>query len=181
REGRRVRLEAGEWLDYGRLVLATGAEPRVPGLPGADRAIYLRTLEDKERVLGALQPGGRLVIVGAGWIGLEVAAAARSHDTEVTVLEMADLPLEKVLGADLARYVADLHRSHGVDLRTGVSVEEVLLDSDGPAGLRTSEGTIDADHVLVAVGAVPAVGLAEQSGLDVDDGIVVDERFRTAD
>lgn len=180
-EARRVHLDSGEWLQYDQLVLATGAEPRVPDLPGADRALYLRTLEDKDRVLAALRPGDRLAIVGAGWIGLEVAAAARSHEVEVTVLEMADLPLEKVLGAELSGHLAALHRSHGVDLRTGVSVQEVLLGPDGPVGVRTSQGTIDADHVLVAIGAVPAVDLAREAGLEVDDGIVVDERFRTSD
>lgn len=181
REAGRVRLAAGEWLDYDLLVLATGAEPRVPDLPGADRALYLRTLEDKDRVLEAIGSGGRLVIVGAGWIGLEVAAAARSHDVEVTVLERDELPLQRVLGDELATHVAELHRSHGVDLRTGVSVEEVLLGPDGPVGVRTSDETIDADHVLVAIGAVPSVALAEDSGLEVDDGIVVDERFQTQD
>src|SRR5690606_2538472 len=98
RAAARVRLDSGTWRDYDRLVLATGAEPRVPDLPGADRAMYLRTLEDKDRVLAALRPQSRLVIVGGGWIGLEVAAAARSHGVDVTVLEMADLPLQPVLG-----------------------------------------------------------------------------------
>lgn len=181
RAGRRVRLDTGEWLDYDRLVLATGAEPRVPSIPGADGVLYLRTLEDEGRVLAALTPGSRLVIVGAGWIGLEVAAAARDHDVEVTVLEMADVPLQKVLGDELARHLAALHRSHGVDLRTGVTVEEVLSGPDGPTGVRTTDGAVEADHVLVAIGAVPAVGLAEAAGLEVDDGIVVDERFTTSD
>src|SRR5690606_19050744 len=132
-------------------------------------------------VLASLRPQSRLVIVGGGWIGLEVAAAARSHGIDVTVLEMADLPLQQVLGTELARYLADLHRSHGVDLRTGVSVQEVLLGDDGPVGVRTSAGTIEADHVLMAIGATPAVALAREAGLEVDDGIHVDERFRTTD
>ncbi|GAA2090301.1 FAD-dependent oxidoreductase [Aeromicrobium tamlense] len=181
REARRVELESGDRLEYDLLVLATGAEPRVPDLPGADRALYLRTLEDKDRILATLESGSRLVIVGAGWIGLEVAAAARSHDVRVTVLERDDLPLQRVLGDELATHLAALHRSHGVDLRTGVTVEEIVLGDDGPVGVRASGETIEADHVLVAIGAVPATALAEESGLEVDDGIVVDERFQTAD
>jgi len=176
RRGRRVRLDPGEWLDYDTLVLATGAEPRVPDLPGAGGALYLRTLEDERRLIEVLRGGGRLAIVGAGWIGLEVAAAARSHDVEVTVLEAAALPLAAVLGPELGRHLVELHRSHGVDLRTGVTVEAVLED-----GVRTSDGVVEADHVLIAIGAVPAVGLAERAGLAVDGGIVVDERFRTSD
>lgn len=181
RAAQAVELDSGEALGYDLLVLATGAEPRVPDLPGADRALYLRTLEDKDRVLAALDSGGRLVIVGAGWIGLEVAAAAREHDVEVIVLELAELPLEPVVGTELAEHLLALHRSHGVDIRTGVAVEEVLLDGDRPVGVRTSQETIEADHVMVAIGAVPAVGLAEDAGLEVDGGIVVDERFQTHD
>lgn len=176
-----VRLDTKELLHYDRLVLATGAEPRVPQVPGADQALYLRTLEDKDRVLAALEPGRRLAIIGGGWIGLEVAAAARSHDVEVTVLEMADLPLQKVLGDELAQHLAALHRSHGVDLRTGVTVEEVLTDPDGRTAVLTANGTVEADHVLIAIGAEPSVLLAAAAGLEVDDGIVVDERFTTAD
>lgn len=181
REARRLVLDSGQRLDYDLLVLATGTEPRVPDLPGADQALYLRTLQDKDRVLAALESGGRLVIVGAGWIGLEVAAAARSHDVDVTVLERDDLPLRRVLGDELATHLAALHRSHGVDLRTGVAVEEIVLGEDGPAGVRVADGTIEADHVLVAIGAVPSTELAEESGLVVDDGVVVDERFQTPD
>lgn len=181
REAQRIGLDSGESYDYDLLVLATGAEPRVPDLPGADQAEYLRTLDDAERLIADLESGGRLVIIGAGWIGLEVAAAARHHGVDVTVLEMADLPLQNVLGTDLAQHLADLHRSHGVDLRLGVTVEEVILDEGRPVGVRTSDETIDAAHVLVAVGAAPAVTLAQDAGLEVDNGIVVDQRFQTAD
>ncbi|MCD9153197.1 NAD(P)/FAD-dependent oxidoreductase [Aeromicrobium duanguangcaii] len=181
RNGRRVTLESGERLPYDLLILAAGAQPRVPDVPGADTALYLRTREDSAELLRALESGGRLVIIGAGWIGLEVAAAARHHGVEVMVLEQADLPLANVVGVELAEHLVGLHRSHGVDLRTGVAVEEVLVRSGRPTGVRTSQGTIDADHVLVAVGAVPDVVLAEDAGLEVDGGIVVDERFQTAD
>lgn len=177
----RVGLDTGESLAYDYLVLATGAEPRVPDLPGADRALYLRTLEDASAVLSALGAGKRLVVVGGGWIGLEVAAAARSRDAEVTVLEMAGLPLEKVLGAELARHLAELHLSHGVDLRTDVTVEEVLVSDGAPSGVLTADETIEADHVLMAIGAVPETSLAQDAGLDVDNGIIVDQRFQSSD
>ena len=181
RDERRVTLDSGTRLPYDLLVLATGAQPRVPDLPGADTALYLRTREDSAQVLAALESGGRLVIIGAGWIGLEVAAAARHHGVDVVVLEQADVPLAGVLGVELAEHLAALHRSHGVDLRTGVTVEEVLVRSGCPTGVRTSEGAVEADHVLVAVGAVPDIVLAEDSGLEVDGGIVVDEWFQTRD
>lgn len=181
RENRRVSLDSGESEPYDLLVLATGAEPRVPDLPGAADGEYLRTLEDSRQIIADLESEGRLVIIGAGWIGLEVAAAARSHDLDVTVLEMAELPLERVLGEDLARYLADLHRSQGVDLRLGVTVEEIVVRDGRPVGVRTSDEMIDAAHVLVATGAVPAVSLAVDAGLDVDNGIVVDQRFQTSD
>ncbi|MBC9225381.1 hypothetical protein GL325_03505 [Aeromicrobium sp. 636] len=181
RDGRRVTLDSGERVSYDLLVLATGAQPRVPDLPGADTALYLRTREDSAQVLAALEAGGRLVIIGAGWIGLEVAAAARQHGVDVVVLEQADVPLAGVLGVELAEHLAALHRSHGVDLRTGVTVEEVTVRSGRPTGVRTSQGILEADHVLVAVGAVPDVVLAEDSGLEVDGGIVVDEWFQTHD
>lgn len=181
RQQARVGLDTGEWLSYDTLVLATGAEPKVPDLPGADEAWYLRTIEDADRLLAGLTPGARIAVVGAGGIGLEVAAAARSRDVEVTVLELADLPLEKALGATIAKHLAALHLAHGVDLRTGVSVEEIVLGDDGPVGVRTADGVVEADHVVVAVGAAPVAGLADDAGLEVDNGIVVDERFQTAD
>jgi NADPH-dependent 2,4-dienoyl-CoA reductase/sulfur reductase-like enzyme len=153
---------------YDKLLLATGAFPR--HFPDADRVsepLYLRTVEDNARLLEALKPGAKILIVGAGWIGLEVASAARQKDAEVTVYEVADLPLVAVLGPEVAQLFADLHRAHGVDLRLGTPV--------------TEEAMAAADVVVVGIGAIPATGLAEQAGLDVDRGVLVDETLRTSD
>ena len=172
-----VTLSAGEPVRYDRLLLATGASPRT--LPGADmdRLLTLRTLPDSDRIGTILQPGARLVIVGAGWIGLEVAAAARERGASVTVVETAALPLQRVLGDQLATAFADLHREHGVDFRFGAKVQELtehrVTLADG--------ATLDTDAVLVAVGVRPNTGLAEQAGLSVDDGILVDHRLQTDD
>jgi len=169
----RIDLERGrahvgdEAIAYDRLLLATGASPR--RLRVADEAgvpvAYLRTLDDslalKERL------GGRVVVVGAGWIGLEVAAAAREAGADVTVVEQAVQPLEAVLGPELGEVFADLHREHGVDLRLGAGVDAETL-----AG---------ADLVVVGIGAAPADELAREAGLECDDGVLVDARLRASD
>ncbi|MEX0426249.1 NAD(P)/FAD-dependent oxidoreductase [Nocardioides sp. DS6] len=174
--GATVALDNGDTLPYDALLLATGARPRVPDLPGAESAVRLRTVADARRLKEALTPGARVVLVGGGWIGLEVAAAARAHDAQAVVLEVAELPLLNVLGPDLARYLVDLHIQHGVEIRTGVRVEAIE-----PDGVVTSEGKVAADVVVLAVGAVPEVGLAEAAGLRVSQGIEVDEHLRTSD
>lgn len=180
-DGGRIGLDSGESIGFDAVVLATGSQPRVPDLPGADRAFTLRTIEDAERLKRAFEDGRRVVTIGGGWIGLEVAAAARAAGLDVTVVESAPLPLRPVLGERLARYVSDLHLAHGVDLRTRAQVEEIVVDGDRVTGVRTAEETLPADIVVLAVGAAPEVALAEAAGLAVDDGVVVDERLRTSD
>jgi 3-phenylpropionate/trans-cinnamate dioxygenase ferredoxin reductase component len=172
-----VTLADGEPVRYDRLLLATGASPRA--LPGADMdsLLTLRTLADSDRIGAILRPGARLVIVGAGWIGLEVAAAARERGTSVTVVETAALPLQRVLGDRLAGTFADLHREHGVDFRFGAKVQEL---TDHRVALADGT-TVDADAVLVAVGVRPNTELAERAGLAVDDGVLVDQHLRTDD
>lgn len=171
-----VTLDGGERLRFDALVLATGAAPRVPDLTGVERALQLRTAADAERLLATFEPGRRLVLVGGGWIGLEVAAAARGAGLEVTVLERGDLPLRGVLGPTLAEHLTRLHRDHGVDVRTGVTTTAITA-----AGVETSSGLVPADQVVVAVGAVPRTTLAEAADLAVDGGIVLDERLRASD
>jgi len=164
---RQLTTSAGP-VTYDGLLLATGAEPRrlamaeESGVPTA----YLRTIEDSDRLKGAFSSGLRVVVVGAGWIGLEVAAAAREAGCDVTVFETAELPLLRVLGPTVAKVFADLHREHGVDLRLGASVT--------PDDLRGG------DLVVAGIGVAPRVDLARSAGLAVDNGVLVDAGLRTS-
>lgn len=179
---RQVRLASGEVLEYGDLVLATGARPRMVDLPGIDLpgVHTLRRIEDCEVLREAFGRGGRLVVIGAGWIGLEVAAAARKADMDVTVLEYAKVPLRAALGERMGRYFARLHERNGVDLRTGVGV--TAIEGDGRAsGVRVGGEVFPADLVVVGVGAVPNVEQASAAGLDVDNGVLVDDQLRAAE
>ncbi|MDQ6526150.1 FAD-dependent oxidoreductase [Nocardioides sp. LHD-245] len=179
---RRVRLGAEE-LPYDRLLLATGATPR--RLPMADASgapvQYLRTLDDALALRDRLSEGARIAIIGAGWIGLEVTSAARQRGASVTVLEAAPLPLQRVLGDELARVFADLHREHGVDLRLGVRVAGVERVDDTAVVHVEGGAPVVADLLLVAIGVTPVDALAAGAGLAVDDGILVDARLRTPD
>ncbi len=183
REAGEVVLASGERLPYTHAVLATGARPRVPDLAGVDLegVHYLRTLRDSTALRERLGQDGRWVVVGGGWIGLEVAAAARQAGRDVTVLEQAALPLLGVLGEAMGQHFARLHRGRGVDLRTGATVRGIEGSGGRVSGVRTDEETIPADLVLVAVGVVPNVELAAGAGLAVDNGVLVDDRLRTDD
>ena len=184
RDAKEVELQGGERIAYDRLLLATGSSPRHLDLPGADRpgVLTLRTIEDSDRIREALQPGRKVVFIGGGWIGLEVASAAADAGADVTVLESLDLPLVRVLGPQIAQVFADLHTEHGVDIRTGVTVEEIHGTEDGVSGVRLADGTdIPADTVVVGVGASPNVELAKDAGLDVDNGVTADAQGRTSD
>ena len=183
RSGREVHLAGGDRIGYDKVLLATGSTPRRLAVPGAELGgvHYLRRLDDSERLRAAFGSASSVAVVGAGWIGLEVAAAARLAGLDVTVLEYAELPLLRVLGPDVAQVFADLHRRNGVDLRTGVSVTEVVGDGR-VTGVRLTDGTlVDADLVVVGVGIAPNDDLARSAGLEVDNGVVVDAYLRTAD
>jgi 3-phenylpropionate/trans-cinnamate dioxygenase ferredoxin reductase subunit len=176
----------GSRTAYDKLVLATGASPRRSDLPGADLGgvLYLRTVEDSERLRDAFQKDANVVIVGGGWIGLEAASAAREAGSNVTVLEMAEQPLLAVVGPKLGQSFGELHREHGVDLRTGVTVAaiESAADSHKVGAAVLGDGTsIPADVVLVGIGATPNTDLAVTAGLDLDNGIVVDAQGRSSD
>lgn len=178
---REIELAGGEVLRFDDAVLATGSRPRLLDLPGADLdgVLTLRRLEDSDRLKDVLAQGGRLAVIGGGWIGLEAAAAAREAGRDVSVLEAASLPLLRVLGPEMASVFTDLHRRHGVDLRTDVRID-ALEGQERVQGVALSDGTrVAANHVLVGVGVVPNTEVAERAGLRVEDGIVVDEHLRT--
>lgn len=173
---RRVRV-GDESFDYDKLLLATGAHSRhLAQFDDADIEVaYLRTMDESLALHDHLK--GQLLIIGAGWIGLEVAAAARQQGVEVVIVERAELPLLPILGPELAQMFATLHRERGVDLRLGAGVDEIVGDE-----VRISDGsTLRPDLVLVAIGAVPDDGLAAAAGLAVDNGIQVDARLQTSD
>jgi NADPH-dependent 2,4-dienoyl-CoA reductase/sulfur reductase-like enzyme len=184
RAGHRVTLEDGQSVPYDRLLITTGASPRRLNIPGADLdgVRYLRTVGNSERLAAALRGGGQVVIAGAGWIGLETAAAAREYGCEVTVVEPESGVLQRALGPELGEVFADLHRSHGVTFRFGEGLSEVAGSGGAVTGAVTSSGAeLPADTVIIAVGVLPNVGLAAGARLDVDNGIVVDEALRTSD
>jgi 3-phenylpropionate/trans-cinnamate dioxygenase ferredoxin reductase subunit len=179
RDARRVTLADGDALPYDRLLLATGAVPRPLAVPGAEQLQprYLRTIEDSDALKAAFTPGARVVVVGAGWIGLEAAAAARGAGAEVVVLEYAELPLLRVLGPEMAQVFAELHRENGVDLRLGARIASARAGA-----LVLEDGSeVEGDVFLAGVGVAPDVDVARAAGLAVDDGVVVDAALRTED
>ncbi|MFA3874016.1 NAD(P)/FAD-dependent oxidoreductase [Streptomyces sp. MMCC 100] len=183
----------GTHVRYDKLLLATGAEPRRLDVPGTDLAgvHHLRRLAHAERLKGVLtslgRDNGHLVIAGAGWIGLEVAAAAREYGAEVTVIEPSPTPLHGVLGPELGAVFAELHESRGVRFRFGVKLTEIVGQDGMVLAARTDDGEEHPAHdVLAAIGAAPRTALAQAAGLEIADrahggGIVVDENLRTSD
>ncbi|GAA3169903.1 NAD(P)/FAD-dependent oxidoreductase [Nonomuraea salmonea] len=172
-----VTLSGGERLRYDKLLLATGAQPRRLTVPGHERVLYLRTVDDSDRLRGTFSTARKVAIIGAGWIGLETAAAARAAGAEVTVIEQGQQPLLSALGPEIGAVFADLHREHGVDLRLGARLAEIT-----ETGVRLADGTaIDADAVLAGIGAVPDTELAAAAGLTIDNGVKVGADLRTSD
>jgi 3-phenylpropionate/trans-cinnamate dioxygenase ferredoxin reductase subunit len=175
-----VQLADGARLPFDKLLITTGASPR--RLADAAGVRYLRTIDDSDRLKELLATGSDLAVIGGGWIGLEVAAAARQAGLQVTVLEAQELPLLRVLGAKMAQVFADLHRSAGVSLRLGVRIEEILSHRGNATGVRLADGsTIGAGAVLAGIGASPRTGLASDAGLEVSNGIVTTAALRTSD
>ena len=183
-----VSLSDGSRVGYARLLLATGSAPRHLTVPGAGlRGLhYLRNVGDSDQIKAALSqpaaPEPRVVVIGAGWIGLEVAAAARAANAEVTVLEAADLPLLRVLGPEVAQIFAALHRDNGVDLRIGTKISRITGSNGRADGVRLSDGShVRADIIVAGIGISPRTQLAAEAGLDVTDGITVGADLRTSD
>ena len=176
---------SGMRTGWDHLVLATGSEPHRLPVPGADLAGVhaLRTLDDSDRLRAAFGAGGRVVVIGGGWIGLETAAAARRAGCEVSVVLRAQLPLVSVLGPEAAAVFADLHRGQGVDLRSRAEVARLVAAGDGTrvGAVELEDGTLlDADTVVVGIGAAPRTDLAASVGLAVDDGVLVDTHLRSS-
>ena len=173
-----VRTEAGDQA-YDKLLLATGSTPRHLAMADDSGApvAYLRTIEDSQHLKETFASGTSVAIIGAGWIGLETASAARKAGADVTVLESLDLPLLRVLGPEVAQVFADLHTEHGVDLRLGVQVS-AIEKTDSRAVVHLADGSdVTADLVVVGIGVAPNVELAEAAGLETDNGILVDEHL----
>jgi 3-phenylpropionate/trans-cinnamate dioxygenase ferredoxin reductase subunit len=183
-EAHSVTLATGEPLGYDKLLLTTGSVIRRLPVPGADLegVHYLRRIEHSDALRGVLVEGARVVVVGGGWIGLEVAAAARTHGAVVTLVEIDTLPLRQVLGDEVAQVFADLHAAHGVDLRLGTGVRAILGAGGHAASVTLDDGSsVSADAVVVGIGISPAVELAQAAGLPVDNGVLVDAALRTSD
>ena len=179
--GRELALDDGERLRYDRLLLATGAEPRRLSIPGGelDGVLYLRSVADSDALRGRLDRGGAVVVIGAGWIGAEVAASARQRGLEVTVIDPLTVPLERVLGTEVGAVYRDIHLDHGVQMLLGTAVEAFEGDT-AVERVRTIDGReLECDFVVVGVGVHPRTGLAAQAGLAVDNGILVDEHLQT--
>jgi 3-phenylpropionate/trans-cinnamate dioxygenase ferredoxin reductase subunit len=179
---REVELEGGERVAFDKLLIATGADVRRLACPGADLAgvHYLRTLEDARAIRAELAPGKRLVVVGAGVIGMEVAASCREEGLEVIVLEIADLPLIRAFGRDVGRLYGDIHREHGVDVRCGVGVERFRGQGRVEEVVTTTGEAIPCDFVVAGIGVSPATAWLEGSGVALDRGVLVNERCETS-
>jgi 3-phenylpropionate/trans-cinnamate dioxygenase ferredoxin reductase subunit len=179
---REVTLDDGRSVRYDKLLLTTGAEPRRLSAPGAelDGIHYLRTLADSDALRQRLEWGGRVAVVGAGWIGSEVAASARQKGLEVTLIDPLALPNERIFGQEIGSFYRDVHAQHGVSLALGDGVE--AFEGDGHVGaVRTSNGhTVECDFAVVGIGVAPRVQLAVEAGVEVENGIVVDEKLESS-
>lgn len=183
REGRTVALSDGSSLSWNHLIIATGSHPRRLPLPGVDLpgVHYLRTVADVDAIRAEMEPGRKLVIVGGGYIGLEVAAVAIEAGLDVTVLEMEQRILQRVTTAAMSEYYHGVHTRAGVKIHCDAAASEIL-GSDRVSGVKCQDGSeIPADLVIIGAGILPTTDLAEAAGLEVDNGIVVDDHCRTSD
>jgi 3-phenylpropionate/trans-cinnamate dioxygenase ferredoxin reductase subunit len=177
-----VALDDGERLRYDRLLLATGAEPRRLPVPGAELegVLYLRSVEDSDALRERLDRGGTVVVVGAGWIGAEVAASARQRGLDVTVLDPLAVPLERVLGPEVGAIYRDIHEDHGTRLLMGTGVQAFEGETAVERVLTNDGRRLECDFVVVGVGVAPRTELAAKAGLTIENGIAVDARLRTS-
>jgi 3-phenylpropionate/trans-cinnamate dioxygenase ferredoxin reductase component len=177
-----VEFRSGERVHYDRLLVATGAEPRRLSVPGSDLEgiHYLRTVKDADAIHDAVTSSVPVVVIGAGWIGAEVAASARELGAEVTMIDVASVPLERVMGTEVGGVYRDLHAAHGVQLRLGVGIESIGGD-ETVEQVRLSDGTgVPAGVIVAGVGVTPRTASADQSGIEVENGVVTDEYLATS-
>ncbi|HSE08872.1 MAG TPA: FAD-dependent oxidoreductase [Nocardioidaceae bacterium] len=179
---RKVTTDRGQQIGYDKLLIATGARPRPLALAEESgvQVAYLRTMEDSRRIKSQLESGRRVAVIGGGWIGLEVAAAARSAGCEVAVIETLELPLVRVLGPEVAKVFADLHRSRGVEVRTHATITALTQEADVTVVHLADGHSVHADLVVVGVGVSPNSELADAAGLKTHDGILVDQHLRAS-
>jgi NADPH-dependent 2,4-dienoyl-CoA reductase/sulfur reductase-like enzyme len=177
-----VELDDGSRVRFDKALVATGSHPRLlPGTELSPSVMTLRTLDDSRRLASLICPGSRIVVVGGGFIGSEVAATAIGLGADVTVLEALEVPLGRVLGLEVGSACAALHRDHGVDVRTGTGVAGVTEGDDGARVALADGATIESDVVVVGIGIVPTVDWLVGSGLEIDDGVVVDSTLHATD
>lgn len=174
-EARTATLEDGTRIGFDKCLLATGAEPRVPRIPGAERALLLRTIEDARAIRAAARPGRRAVVIGGGFIGVEVASSLAALGVLVTVVELGGMLWSGSLGAELSLWARELLEASGVTIRTDSAASAIEND-----GVRVADRLLPADFVIAGIGVVPRVQLAQSAGLEVDNGIVTDARHQTS-
>lgn len=177
----RLRLGDGRTIPYERLLIATGARARRLSVPGAEHALYLRSYDDALALRRRLQPGARLVVIGGGFIGLELAASAVQRGAHVTLIEAAPRLLARGVPAEIAERMHDLHTDNGVAIHLGAGVDRIDAANGAFRVVMTDGGAIDCDAVIAGVGAVPETALGEAAGLAIDNGIAVDATLKTSD
>ena len=178
---RTVELDSGESLSFDKLLLATGSRARKLDIPGnrLDGVHYLRTIGSSRRLAGDIEKGSKVVLVGAGFIGLEVAASCRMKGLEVTILEIEEVPLRHAIGEELGNICADIHRDQGVEFRLGEGITEIQGDGRAERVITSSGAELTCDVVVIGVGALPDTGLVRNSDIETDDGIIVNEFCET--
>ncbi|SMY03783.1 Reductase C-terminal [Brevibacterium sp. 239c] len=177
-----LTLDSGESLTYGQVILANGSTPRTLEVPGAELANIhtLRDAGDAVAIRSQFSQGNKVVIIGGGWVGLEVAAAAQNAGCEITVVLRSTPPLKSALGAEIGQYFEELHRSNGIEFVTEAETTG-FSGSKAVESVQTSAGVLPADLVVVGIGADPTIELATSAGLDIDNGVLVDEHMRSSD
>ncbi len=183
RGDRLIFLKSGATLQYDKLILATGAYPRELPIPGGDipGVMYLRTAADVLAIKDKVRPGGRAVIIGGGYIGLETAASLRAQDMDVTVLEMEDRILQRVTAPVMSDFYRRIHTEEGVRILESCAATHILGGKTGMTIVTNTEETLDADLLIVGIGVIPDTAIAKQAGLEVGNGIVVNEFCQTSD